>query len=425
MLALVMEWGPLVLLVTLQWLLRRFIANVYLRLKRRIDDKIPDDLPIGGRDWLDEQLRARGLEDTIQVFDGKHQNDVDAFFPTARMIILSAEVQRKRDPSFWAVAGHELGHALVHGCSRAVGFFFSLGRVLTYTCTRTATLLIFANILYVRREIDDIAFALLTVSLAGYVVVLIDEALASALSLRMLARDERVGRRGFVGAVTALAAAFMTYAGGFVGQILLLLNRERVVEQIHRHREPVLAPPMGAARLAIVGVLAAILLVLAIRATVDAVRKSDKAMGGLRLLFETFVRTFLGVTIVALVWDQPLGKWFPLVCVAGLLASSGFLMLVAKLAELIVRVTVFIVVAIPAYFVVYVVTYFFGHLFHDAIERTEEDKPPMSKRTAAEHDRLRAVLDANPSWYARARKLAFPLLHVGFVVALSVSVAMR
>lgn len=428
MIDLAREWLPFVALVALGWLLRKAISSGYERLSRRIDAKVPDDMPCGGGAWLDEQLRARGLEGEIRVFaDGRAGAHVDAYFPTARTIVLSRAVHEKHDASFWAVAGHELGHALVRRAAPVVGVVFSIGRILTTVCTRTATFLIFANVLYASADIDSIAFDLLRVSLVAWIVVLVDEALASLLSIRMLAKDARVSRRALVGAVTALIAAFMTYAGAVVGQIILVLQRDFIVGQIHRHRVFVAGAPMSTARLAVVLALSVVLVALSLRTIVRRLRvsKVDDIVGvakaGFFTLLDDFVRGFFGAAIVALVWDQPLGRWFPLVCVAGLLASAVFVHIAAYVAEKVVRLVAAIVV-MPVFLVVYVAI---GLIFGDGKETKEVEPPPMSKRTGSEYDRLYTQLHNERTWYGLADALVFPALHILFVAALCVAIFIR
>ncbi len=419
----VREWLPFVALVALGWILRKAIGSAYEHLSRRIDAKVPDDMPCGGGAWLDEQLRARGLEGEIRVFaDGRKAASVDAYFPTARTIVLSLMVHQKHDASFWAVAGHELGHALVRLRSPLIGVVFSIARLLTLVCTRVATFLIFANVLYARTEIDSLAFALLRASLWAWCLVLVDEALASVMSIRMLAKDDRVDRRALVGAVTALAAAFMTYAGAFVGQIILLLQRDFIVDQIHRHRVFVSGAPMTTARIVLVLVLSVVLVVLSIFAIVRAVRRPKVAdIGAVAKAWamsfvHDFVRGAFGAAIVALVWNQPLGRWFPLVCVAGLVASSVFVRLAAAVAQAIVRMAVTLVL-LPIYLPL--------SLIFSKREKNKSPDEPMSKRTAADYDRLFTELHNHPSWYELTYELAYPTLHLVFVAALCVALVQK
>ena len=422
------EWLPFVALVALGWLLRKTIGSAYERLSKRIDAKVPDDMPCGGGVWLDEQLRARGLENEISVFaDGREGAQVDAYFPTARTIVLSRAVHRKHDASFWAVAGHELGHALVRRAAPIVGVVFSIARILTSVCTRTATFLIFANVLYASVDIDSIAFELLRASLVAWIFVLVDEALASLLSIRMLAKDARVSRRALVGAVTALVAAFMTYAGAVAGQIILVLQRDFIVGQIHRHRTFVAGAPMSTTRLVLAFALSVVLVALSLRTIVRRVRvtKVDDVVGiakeGLMTLLDDFVRGIFGAGIVALVWDQPLGRWFPLVCVAGLLASSVFVIIAAYVAETLVRLVAALVV-MPVFLVVYVAIHL---IFGDGKETKEVAPVPASERTRSEYDRLYTQLHNERTWYGVADALVFPALHLVFVAALCITIILR
>ncbi len=429
MIAFLREWAPFVLLVVLGWALRSAISAVYKWLSKRIDDKVPDDMPIGGGAWLAEQIDRECLERQIHVFAGpKGTTDIDAYFPSARTIILSREVHEKKDASFWATAGHELGHAIVRLRKPIVGFVLDFARVLQAMCTRVATILIFANVLYVRSEIDELAFGVLFTSLGAYAFVLVDEALASIIGLRMLARDERVNRSAFIGGVTSLAAGFMTYVGGFVGQVMLVLSRDFIVAQIHKHRSVAAAAPMDDVRLGITFALAFILGGLAVRALARELREKFRPVvedkfdaTKSRKSVSTFVRGLLGAIIVAIVWDRALGHWFPLVCVAGLLASSTFLRIGFSIADGLIRALVLVLVAPILVVVVLVVVRIRGVSTKKKEEATE--KPPVSQRTAAEFIRLQSELEMNPPWHMRATAYVYPLLQIAFVAALVVSFA--
>lgn len=414
------EWGAFAGLVLLGWLLRKLVVATYLRLKDRIDRAVPDHLPMGGGDWLRTQI-----PEGVRIVVGPRGNaHADAFVPGANVIVLSREVYQKHDASFWAVAAHELGHALVYRSSRIVHIILFLGRVNVAAGTILGSSLIFANVLYARPEVNALAFALLEVSLASYVVILGDEALASAIAIRILARDPRVDRRDMVGAVTGLLAAFMTYLGGFTGQVILVLERDFVVGQISRHREFVPAEPMGAVRMTFVILLSAVLVAWSLVNLRKALRRPhyesslDVAKGLLWYVAHEVGRGAVGAILIWLVWDQPYGALMPLLCVAALVASRVAIRLAASIVELVIKgiaVVLAYLIAIPG-----VLAWAFFSTSAAKSEPAPLPTPPDSERTKNALEALEVERANRRSLYLTLLAALDPALHLAFVIALFV-----
>ena len=64
-------------------------------------------------EWLQEEVSRRALPVRVLVAPSEKEG-VDAFMPRARIIRLSRTSYMKRDPAHWAIAAHELGHALLY-----------------------------------------------------------------------------------------------------------------------------------------------------------------------------------------------------------------------------------------------------------------------------------------------------------------------
>jgi Zn-dependent membrane protease YugP len=409
------DWSAFVALVLLGWLLRSFVSSAYRRLKKRIDDAVPDHLPIGGGAWLRERL-----PDGVRlIVTNKH--DENAYIPSARVITLSREVDYKRDASFWATAAHELGHALFYRTTFFVHGLFLVGRTLVYACTTAGTFLVFANVLYARADVNKLAFTLLEVSLASWLLVLMDEAIASVIAVRLLVADARVDRRDMVGAVTSLLAGFMTYVAAFVGQVILVLERDFIVGTIERHRHFTPAAPMDGGKLVAVGALGALLTVWAVYGAIRAVRKRDAITVQLVTeaqasnLLNDFGRALLGCLIVWLVWDQP-GDLVPLVSVVGLLGSRGPLEVVAGLLRKVLNVVVFLLL-VP--FIIGF-AFFFSGLFKRIVGEKEDkiELPPDSHRTKTALERMEIDAYNHASLPVRLGPLTAPLLHLAFAAGL-------
>jgi Zn-dependent membrane protease YugP len=416
------EWSAFVALVLLGWLLRKLVGSTYLRLKKRIDRAVPDHLPMGGGDWLRTQI-----PDGVRIVVGSHGDEhADAFVPAANVIILSREVYTKHDASFWAVAAHELGHALVYRSSRLVHALLLIGRINVSALTVLGSTLIFANVLYARPEVNSLAFTLLEVSLASFVVVLIDEALASVIAVRILAKDPRVNRRDMVGAITGLLAAFMTYLGGFTGQVVLVLQRDFIVGQIMHHREFVPAEPMGATRMTFVIVLSTILVgwsFLNLRRALRAPHfktSLDTAKAMFVTLGHELGRGAIGAILVWLVWNQPYGSAMPLVCVAGLVASRGSIRLVAWIVEMIIRLIAILPALLIGFVGMFLWIFFLGGRLKD--DPAPLPTPPDSERTKSALEALEVERWNRRSLYTKLLGALDPALHLAFVIGLFVQI---
>ena len=428
-----LDWVAFVLLVVGAWLLRTVVSSLYLHIKKRIDDHTPDDLPIGAGAWLTEYDAEHCLG--LRVYAGAPgTREVDAYLPSAHVITLSRDVYVKKDPSFWAVAAHELGHAIVYRSTPLVYVPLQLGRIVLVSATSFATVLIFANVLYARRDLDAIAFLLLHASLVGYAVLLVDEALASVVGLRILRRDPRVDRRGMFAACAALAAAYLTYVAGFAGQLLLVEQRGFVIAQIERHRHFVFGRPLGSVRAVVLVILGAALVLFAARALVTSLRsRKDASPADLEkrravARLGEIGRGVLACAMVALVYDQPAAPMLPLVCAAGILGSRAFVANVSAVLVGLVSGIVRSLVIFAALPIIVVTTLrrsknrtrdVATNVVPSPLARTVPIKGPLDDLPLPQAiDDWSIESYRDPPWHQRASELAFPLVHVAFVVAL-------
>ena len=439
------EWIGLVALVLLGEILRVAVSAGYAIVKRRLDDQHPDDLPMEAGEWLMAEVEHRSLDIEVLVSPTKTA-DVDAFLPSAKTIVLSQETYCKNDPSFWAVAAHELGHALVYrrlGIGRVV---FSAARIVGKACVSVATSLIFANILFASHDINRMAFALLSAGVAMWALVLVDEAAASAVALRILARDRRLAARGLRGARLALAAAFMTYVGALAGQALLVLERDFVAERIERQRHFVPGHSLGAGSLALAAVLSFLLAFMGLHAIARTLRPrrattaaEAKALGA-RTTLGQLVRGVLALALLGIVWDQPFGDGFAVACALAILASRSTLEIVFYPVARVLRfligiamIVVLVVVAIPVGLALASIRALRPArpevpLELQPVQATEGGAAPYPfgavpldadvKRSEAAMERIAIRLHNEPPWYERAPRLALAGCHLVFVIAI-------
>lgn len=219
----VATWFALaVALVGARGLLGVLVSQGYRRIRNHLDARWPDDLPRTAAEWLIEALAARGLTDAVQVAVTDAGGIGDAYWPNRQWIQLRRRTAYKRDPGFWAIAAHELGHALTLRRAPVLGVLFPAFR-LGGMLAGLASVLLLANLFLVSTDVTALAYGALVVGLALSAGVLVDEALASRTALGLLAADERLQPGHLRAARLHLGAAFATYVAGFAGSLVLLV----------------------------------------------------------------------------------------------------------------------------------------------------------------------------------------------------------
>jgi Zn-dependent membrane protease YugP len=419
------DWAAFVGLVLLGFVLRNFIRHVYTRIRKRIDDAIPDHLPIGGGEWLREYAPR-----DVRILIGPRNHDTGSSIPSSNTIVISPDVNEKRDASYWATAAHELGHALFYRSTFLVHLVFLTGRVVATAGPIVGTFLLFANVLYARPDINAIAFHCLEAGLAGLLLVLVDEAIATFIGMRILMGEFRLDRRDRLGAFTSLAAGYMTYVGFFVGELLVVLQREFIVGMIEHHRHFEASAPMGGARLVIVALLGVLLTVWAVYSVIRGLKREEasdvsdvkRAQGAFSL--HELGRGLLGIVVVWLVWDQP-GPLVPLVSVVGLLGSRLPLQIVASLVDGVLRGLVVVLFGV----LLVLFALLFGRLLARLLAGRRSKKPeteakkddaPVSFRSKQVAEQLEVESFNKPSLPSRLAPAVSPVLHLAFAFGLVV-----
>ncbi len=330
------HWGFYVALVLLQFVLSIGIGTGYRVTHAWLDRRHPDDLPTHAGQWLRETLVARGIDTKVRLWvvpqDAK---TVDAFLPRADAIVLGQRTFFKNDPSFWAIAAHELGHVLVRLRAPWVHRIFLVARVGAKSVASIGAVFMLANILYGSHELTLWALYGYGCALVLGGIVLIDEAAASVLALRVLAADSRLSKTQMRAARIALGAAFSTYLGTSAGQIIALLQSEYIARAVEASRHFSPGDRLAGATVVIVWMLIAVLaargLLLLVRAVKPPAIAAKKPMAklGVDLIFEICVALLLW-----LVWDQTGEEVFIVSIALALIAMRrliGFALLVPAL----------------------------------------------------------------------------------------------
>ncbi|MEZ4236409.1 MAG: zinc metallopeptidase [Myxococcota bacterium] len=176
-------------------------------------------LPEAAGPWIERVIAARGLPLQVEVVPA---DSPDAYWPNADTIALGEATYGGRRPKDWAVAAHELGHALnvaVHPAMTAVLPGARLGSTLGW---RLCIAGLIAASLFDEPVAVWIAGLALLASVACTAAVCADEVGASRHAARIIGADDRVARPGLRRAVSAMRAAASAYLLGAVGQLLVL-----------------------------------------------------------------------------------------------------------------------------------------------------------------------------------------------------------
>ncbi len=334
MLNLVRTWGFYVFLTLVGVALQIATSTAYEIIRGRLDRAHPDTLPLTAGSWLRETIDRMGLAKLQVLVHPSKKTGVDAFAPSAGTIVLSQLTYCKSDPSFWAIAAHELGHAIVHRSTWLVGAIFALARRGSTTLLGLAGTFALANILFRSHEVNRIVMSCAYAALALTAVVLVDEAAASIRAMRILREDGRLGPRDLGGARAALAAAFFTYLMGLVGTCVFVASRDVFVRALDS--APPLVPSSGPGPLRLV-LLAAVtlwLLLLFSKDVGDLRRRTEKtsleqvARESRRRLGRDVVRGASALVFVAMVYDLPFGLWFVLACMLAIRSSMAAILVV-------------------------------------------------------------------------------------------------
>jgi Zn-dependent membrane protease YugP len=229
--------------------------------------------------WLTSELARRGLLGTVSVgVTPALAAGVDAYWPAARFLGLSATTWASRRASARAVAAHELGHAtwclrgglvgrapeLVHLAADIAGHAFVAG-LLVAAVTGAGGALVAAKVA-------------LAVSLAAGIGVLADELGASARARATLRADSSTSAAAAAAGDRAMAAAAAAYAAPWLARLGLLLAFDAVVAPLAAAPPMGPAAPLDLAAWAVLG-LAPALVLRAMQVLTDAWRRAPPKSG--------------------------------------------------------------------------------------------------------------------------------------------------
>ncbi len=272
-------------------------------------------LPRSAGAWLLDRL---GRVEGIAVARTPSDVQLNGYLSSRNTILLSEDIVTESTPSAYAVAAHELGHALRHRRVPRVSAALSWSRRLHKLAFGAGTLLLWATVLTGEPRWISLAPLVFLVAVILQLAVTLDEALASVIAMRELRRagldraQRRVARR-------YLISAFCTYAASAVAYLLPLVLWSQLSQHV-AGRNGIsalrdlgeLAPPLSAFSSALTFLAAAFSLVGLLAMLVEIFlhlprQRNDivvtKLLAIAAIFFSPFVFLFLA--------HQPLGRAFP------------------------------------------------------------------------------------------------------------------
>jgi Zn-dependent membrane protease YugP len=307
---------------------------------RRLDESHPDDMPLTAGEWLAREIDRLGLRWRVRtmVTDDDAKLSLDAYHPFHGVIQLSAETHFKRDPMYWAIAAHELGHARFHIAWPRLGRVTIAALFIKRTLIAIAVALVIGNVAFALPHVTDIALVLLAACVALHGFVLGDELIASMYAMDMLRATPGFGPSHMRSARRMLAFAFSTYAISFLSRALLLLQWPLVVALTR----DAMVPPVATLTTFGTVLAAALSSVLVVAALTRVLVKLVKLPG--RVLMVGYIATLLAkpalLALLLLVWNTHADPSFAWWVMLALIPVQGYFVLALMLPMILMDVFV-------------------------------------------------------------------------------------
>jgi Zn-dependent membrane protease YugP len=294
------------------------VGGMYSLVRSRLDAAHPDDLPLTAGQFAQHTAARLGLP--VRVFAMGGDKAQNAYHPWWRLVTLTPETFVKRDPTCWASAAHELGHARLHQRSWLLAEVLLLARQSVGTCGWFASTVVLAQLLYGAPALSQLALYAIGATIGLYALVLLDEVLASSIAMRILRQDGRLTPARLRSARQVLQAAFATYAVGLGSKVALLFLQQEIEQRAALPLVP--AEPLTGGYRVVVHVLALLVVGIVAWSLWRLLRTEPPPADAGEAARRRFVVTMLPyasglptLLLLALVWDQPYGAWWPVACV--------------------------------------------------------------------------------------------------------------
>lgn len=176
-------------------------------------------LPQAAGPWLEEQIRGLGMDVPVEVHE---REGMDAYIPGVGTIGLSQRTWGGCRPGDWAIAAHELGHAINMRSHPLVAQLLPTARLAQHHLWRAFCAALCCAALLRDPALLPLSLTVLVLSVLVSVVVCADEVGASIHGFRLLQRDQRI-RGGDPRIIrSSMVSAGWVYALGLSGQAVTL-----------------------------------------------------------------------------------------------------------------------------------------------------------------------------------------------------------
>jgi len=196
------------------------LSTVGLVVQHQLDRSDPgDELTEPAGRWLRALVAARGEAVRVEVHP---HTGVDAYWPGTGAIGLSEGTYASHQPTAYAVAAHELGHALNMAGNAFVADLLPTARLARIFAFRTFAAGLLGAALFASPWLLVLALGFLLLALASSAVIVTDEAMASRRGLQLLRADRFVPADAERVAQRSMRGALAVYVAGLVGEAVVL-----------------------------------------------------------------------------------------------------------------------------------------------------------------------------------------------------------
>ena len=210
-------WVPLFMVVGAP-----FLASVVVAVAQQLwAGPEREDLPIGAGTWAVNAVRDHHID--VDVGLQPDHAGGDGYWPGARLVALSASTWRRASPTAWAIAAHELGHAITTARRRSLDTWLPVLRIAAEWAGQGFAAVLVVGLMASSELALWVAPALLAVASLLHTLVWADELHASWLGWKLLREDTRLddGHRAEVRGALALSGG--VYGGQVLGRLGVLV----------------------------------------------------------------------------------------------------------------------------------------------------------------------------------------------------------
>jgi Zn-dependent membrane protease YugP len=239
-----------VALLSLPWVFSAIAAVIQTRVHQRLTGR-GQELAIPARRWVEALARRSALPTRIEV----HPSLSEAYFPHADIVGLSPEAAHGVRPAHRAVVAHELGHAATLAAWPVFRTLAPLFRLLADALPHAATAAAVVAAIHGSPWMAWLTAVLVGATAVVWLGVAADEAAATRRAWRWLGADPHLGGEGRHLAFQALTAAFLAYAAPTGAWAGLALASPWWLAHLVGSSEVLVAQPLFAGGVFVVGVL--------------------------------------------------------------------------------------------------------------------------------------------------------------------------